>query len=93
MADKKAKQAHQPTRAAMLKEHATNASATKRGPGRHHSQGAHKATPIKDKGASAGFVLHQASLGKRNRKARIKALGGIRQFKRWEYAHRDSEAA
>lgn len=61
-----------------------NASATKSGPGRFHKAEHSKATPSKPPTAGRGFVLHTASIGKKNRKERIKSLGGIRQFKKWE---------
>jgi hypothetical protein len=64
-------------------EHSKRASATKSGPGRYHSAGCQKASPVKSAGAPRGFVLH-TNAEKRNRRDRIKALGGIRQFKRWE---------
>lgn len=77
----KPKQKHQPTRAAMVGTHSGNASATKRGPGRYHSDGHQKATPPKHEGAGYGFALHVASAAKKARKAAIKA-GSVRQYKR-----------
>lgn len=74
-------------------EHSKRASATKSGPGRYHRQGEPKASPIKAKGAPRGFVLHQASQAKRNRKALIAMAGGIRGFKRQMRANLQAEAA
>jgi len=63
-------------------------SATKAGPGRYHKHGHFKTAPKASAGAGADFVLHAASNEKRNRRATIKAVGGIRQFKRMQYAER-----
>ena len=69
-----------------------NPSTTKSGPGRFHQAGHKKASPIKSKGAPRGFVLH-TNPEKRNRRDRIQALGGIRQFKKWERLHGVRNAA
>ena len=61
---------------------------TKSGPGRFHKSGHQKATPIKQHGASFDFVLHKASNARSNRRAVIEAVGGIRQYKRRQYAER-----
>lgn len=63
-----------------------NASATKRGPGRFHAAGHHKATPPKSKGAPHGFVLHTASEARKERRTQIKAFGrrqGLKAIKYW----------
>ncbi len=63
-------------------------SATKAGPGRYHQHGHTTKKPRTTAGAGPYFVLHAASNDKRNRRATIKAVGGIRQFKRMQYAER-----
>ena len=65
----------------MSSEHSKRPSATKSGPGRYHSAGATKASPIKSKGAPRGFVLHAASEAKRDRRAIVRAVG-VRQHKK-----------
>lgn len=63
-------------------EHAKRPSATKKGPGRYHSVNARKSTPLKQRGAPAGMVIHAASAEKKTRREAIKAAGGFRQYKR-----------
>jgi hypothetical protein len=63
-----------------------NASATKRGPGRYHSVGARKNSPIKSKGAPRGFTLHKASEERKERRNMIKTYGrrqGLKAIKYW----------
>jgi hypothetical protein len=81
----KQKQKRQPTRAAKYGTHAKNASATKAGPGRFHQSGHEKASPVPDKGAPRGLVIHHASAEKKARRAAIKAYGP-RGFKRRQRA-------
>jgi len=50
-------------------------SSTKSGPGRVHVSGHTKASPIKKRGAGAGFVQHSASADKLARRALVKAKG------------------
>ena len=58
-------------------------SSTKRGPGRYHLDGCKKAASPKPHSMGAGpdFVVHK-NPAKNERRALIKACGGIRQFKR-----------
>lgn len=56
-------------------------SSTKRGPGRYHLDGCKKPSPAKSYGAGPDFVVHK-NPAKNERRALIKACGGIRQFKR-----------
>jgi hypothetical protein len=62
----------------------SNASATKRGPGRFHKQGHQKASQPKVRGASFDFVLHTNPM-KAARRETKRGLGGHRQWKRREY--------
>ncbi len=66
-------------------------SSTKRGPGRYHVNGHKKAASPKPHGMGAGadFVVHK-NPAKNERRAAIKACGGIRQFKRARQALRET---
>ena len=52
-----------------------NASATKKGPGRFHKEGAKRTTVTPQRGAPMGFVQHEASAEKKLRRANTAALG------------------
>lgn len=63
---------------------------TKRGPGRRHTDGHQKATPIKQRGAPAGFVQHVADPAKKLRRANVKALGRRQALKRAKAERREA---
>lgn len=54
-------------------------STTKRGPGRIHTPGHKKATPVPSKGAPLGFVQHTNP--RKNAVRKAKALAGARQYR------------
>ena len=69
-------------------------SSTKRGPGRYHVNGHKKASAPKAHGMGDGpdFVVH-TNTKKNERRAAIKACGGIRQFKLKRRALREMQGA
>lgn len=62
-----------------MAEHSKNPNATKRGPGRYHSEGHQKASPIPQRGAPMGFVQHTNP--EKNSKRKLKRSLGARKLR------------
>jgi len=71
-----------------VQEHAKRASATKRGPGRRHSQGQQRSQARSDRPGMGAQWLGERTNSERNSERALKRQLGARQFKRMQREQR-----